>query len=377
MPLSEQDGSKRKFRGSMWVPSCARYQFGTAVLGRTLKIGHYKPDAAESGARLYDSLQLLLHGPHAETNFKWSGYSQADVAGAARLLLDRGVDVQQAVLSAGGSGSCWTGVSGQERTWAGKVMFRNEDCPGKKLRMTWSGLPSAEAAARRVDPAFLCIYGLDRMTNFPASTYAQLELEEAGARAVSRGVEEGRVTQNLAAVEKVRGCPCVPHPAEAFANSVQVNLVETCSAHSWLPTMFCVCIALFMLCRGVDRAYYTTAAVNARCLYVHMLKAGVLFIYVAHMFGKHANHYCKLHSLNGMSPCFCLGHMSWQSTVPWTAECSDGPHALFRYITGASTWSTQWLLSTAAMYACSNFSRLQHLLQATPPCALHRSRGSP
>jgi hypothetical protein len=76
----------------------------------------------------------------------------------------------------------------------------------KQKQLLWYGLPSAAAAAQKADCSYLAVQGLGCTTNFPASLYGRLQLEEAGEHAISKGVDGARVKASLEAVEKVGFC---------------------------------------------------------------------------------------------------------------------------------------------------------------------------
>jgi hypothetical protein len=184
--------------------SKGRYRFRVKCCGKGIALGSFSPDAAEPGARLYDSLQLLLHGPHADTNFAWSSYTRADIAAAASFLHAKGVDVHQAIAAARearGTTCDWIGVYQRagRATWEAQIRMG-----GSGWQFGWHGLVSAEAAAHRVDCGYLATRGLGCTTNFPASTYSQQQLQEAADFATGKGAEAARIQANLAAVEQVR-----------------------------------------------------------------------------------------------------------------------------------------------------------------------------
>jgi hypothetical protein len=198
------------FKGSFFARG--RYVFRYQGSGTAITLGSFKPDAAEAGARLYDAVLLLLHGPHADTNFEWNRYTRADVAAAALFLEAKGVDVKQAILSARNARgiTCnWIGVchtAGSTRTWRARTSGQRGENGGLSVRVEWDGMPSAEAAAHQADCGFLAVRGVGCITNFPASTYSQQQLEVAGDYAISKGaMSAARVEENLAAIQQVRG----------------------------------------------------------------------------------------------------------------------------------------------------------------------------
>jgi hypothetical protein len=198
-----------------------RIQFLCSVPSHGCKhLGTFNTDQAASGARLYDAAQLLIRGPRSDINFEWSSYSQADVQRAVDLLQAKGVDVHRAVVAAreGQRGNAWFGAQAQGATWYAHV----NDSSGQQLSMVWwCGLPSAEAAARQADCGLLAVKGMQcNFTNFPASAYSQLQLQQAGEHAISKGVEAALVKKNLEAVEKVR--ECAPHPFVARVEGVVI-----------------------------------------------------------------------------------------------------------------------------------------------------------
>jgi hypothetical protein len=195
------------FKGGTTIAATGNYKFAIYVLGKSRYLGTYQPESAETGARLYDSLQLLLHGPRANTTFKWSAYTQGDVAAAAEVLQMMGIDVAQAMVHARTPGN-WIGVNAMAGSWTATVtVYQGKGNPEIKVR--WYTLQSAEVAAQQADCGFLAVHGLSCTTNFPASQYSKLQLEQAGECAISKGVDEMRVRGNLEAVDKV--CfPAVP-----------------------------------------------------------------------------------------------------------------------------------------------------------------------
>jgi hypothetical protein len=198
-------GPMKAFKGGRYQhPGMHKYTFQMHVLDKLLHLGSYAPEAVESGARLYDALQLLLYGPFADANFEWSSYSQGDVAAAVSFLQAKGVDVHRAVVHARsklGSGA-WVGTRYHQLVWEAQVPYQGFIEAAQKV-VSWCGLPCAVAAAHQADRGLLAIQGLGCTTNFPASQYSKLQLEEAGQYAVSKGFGEARVGKNLAAVEQV------------------------------------------------------------------------------------------------------------------------------------------------------------------------------
>jgi hypothetical protein len=83
------------------------------------------------------------------------------------------------------------------------VTFQTGEDGGRKS-VHWCGQRSAEAAAHQADSCFLAMRGLGCTTNFPASTYSQQQLRQAGDYAVSKGVEAVRVEENLNDIAQVR-----------------------------------------------------------------------------------------------------------------------------------------------------------------------------
>jgi hypothetical protein len=203
-PHQPAHGNLPTLRGGSYLQSKSVYCFKAAVLGKQLSLGKFKPEEAEVGARKYDALQLLVYGPRAETNFEWSSYAQADVAAAAQFLQDKGLDVHQAVLCARQSrfGCEWYGVVVRGVAWAAKVQLCKKE-GSQRVDVAWSVSSSAEAAARQADCGRLAMRGLGCTTNFPASSYTKLQLEEAGRHATSKGVDAARVAACLEAVEQV------------------------------------------------------------------------------------------------------------------------------------------------------------------------------
>jgi hypothetical protein len=203
--VRSEGGSLQSYEGATWLSRDNVHRFVIGVLGTRLVLGTYKPEHADSGARLYDALQLLLHGPCANTTFPWRTYTQADVAAAAKVLESKGVDVHQAVVYAGEGlhAGQWTGVArlANGTSWRAQLFVNTKGSP--KLNIRWGAQQSAEGAARQADCGLLAIQGLRCTTNFPASAYHQPQLAAAGEHAISKGVEAARVKRNLAAVEQV------------------------------------------------------------------------------------------------------------------------------------------------------------------------------
>jgi hypothetical protein len=195
------------FKGSRFGNNSLSFQFQFCSGGNHgyAHLGEFKPEQAASGARLYDAAQILIRGPRADINFEWSSYTQADIQRAVDVLQAKGVDVQQVIAARQDmAGSEGLGVQAARESWRAQVTCCSGQQQMKHVR--WHGLPSAEAAARQADCGFLAVKGLGcAATNFPASAYSQLQLQEAGEHAVSKGVEAALVRKNLKAVEKVRG----------------------------------------------------------------------------------------------------------------------------------------------------------------------------
>jgi hypothetical protein len=195
------------FKGGSLVKG--RYRFRVKLSGKDINLGYLSPEAAEPGARLFDSLQLLLHGPHADTNFEWSSYTRADIAAAASFLEAKGVDVHQAIAAARaarGTTGDWIGVhqTAGRTSWAARIHCQVGNGAGYTTLHKSEGVLSAEAAAHQADCGLLATRGLGCTTNFPASTYSQQQLQEARNFATRVGAEAARVEGNLAAIEQVR-----------------------------------------------------------------------------------------------------------------------------------------------------------------------------
>jgi hypothetical protein len=208
-------GPVMDFKGGSWNVNCSKFDFCLSVSGKSVFLGQFSPEAAVAGARRRDALHLLLHGPHADTNFEWSSYTRADIAAAASFLEAKGLDVHQAVAFAREArGDGWNGVHFRKDrpSWTVHLQCQRGE-NGNRTAVDWYGLRSAEAAAHQADCGFLAIRGLGCTTNFPASTYSQQQLEAAGEYAVSKGAKAACVAENLAAVQQVRGragatCTC-------------------------------------------------------------------------------------------------------------------------------------------------------------------------
>jgi hypothetical protein len=224
-----------------------KYVFRTRVVGasRQLFLGSFAPEAAEPGARLYDSLQLLLHGPYADTNFEWSSYTRADIAAAASCLQAKGVDVHQAIAATREANSTceWIGVhrTPGRASWTISLHCQVGSNAGYATLHKKGGLVSAEAAAHQADCCLLATRGLGCTTNFPASTYGQQQLQEAADFAISKGVEAARVEENLAVIKQVRGLLLL---SVHMAPLVGVH-EEASASHRWfarVATPRCMCI---------------------------------------------------------------------------------------------------------------------------------------
>jgi hypothetical protein len=190
----------RQYKGAVWNHTNRTYDFSMTILGNSRNLGSYLPADADSGARRFDALQLLLLGPRAETNFAWGSYSQADIARVAECLKDGGVDVELAVADT----KRWVGsVSRTGQTWRA---YAEHNDKGNRISFTRGNLQTAAAAAWQVDCWMLPLKGVACTTakNFPASRYTQQQLKEAGELMISKGVRASLVNGNLEAIEKVR-----------------------------------------------------------------------------------------------------------------------------------------------------------------------------
>jgi hypothetical protein len=199
------------FKGCYRRKNYTSLTFQISTAGRCTSLGQFQPDAAEAGARLYDAVQLLLRGPHADTNFEWSSYTQADVAAAALFLEAKGLDVHQTVAATwDAKGACgWTGVTVHGGSCRPSVKCWAEEKGDRTTKaLAPGGLQGAEAAAHQADCAYLATRGLGCTTNFPASTYSQQQLQETGDYAISKGVPAAHVAANLEAVQQVCGLGC-------------------------------------------------------------------------------------------------------------------------------------------------------------------------
>jgi hypothetical protein len=107
------------FRGSSWNKQCSKFGFCLPVSGTATFLSDLlsSPEAAVAGARLRDTLHLLLRGPHADTKvFEWSSYTRADIEAAASFLEAKRLNVHQAytrlLLPQGRQGALvgWIGV---------------------------------------------------------------------------------------------------------------------------------------------------------------------------------------------------------------------------------------------------------------------------
>jgi hypothetical protein len=203
--------ARRSFKGGQFRAGNKfdfKFQFHFGASQRSSwPLGSFEPEQAATGARLYDAAQILIRGPRADINFEWSSYTQSDIQRAVEVLQAKGLDVHKAVVAREERpGSEWFGVRELGTSWQAHL----SRFPGqlRTLRkLSWHGLPSAEAAARQADCGCLAARGLGcTVTNFPASAYSQLQLQQAGEHAIRKGVEAALVEENLAAVEKVRAC---------------------------------------------------------------------------------------------------------------------------------------------------------------------------
>jgi hypothetical protein len=188
-------------KGCVWKPRSQKYRFQITLLRKSWTIGDYKPAAVEVGARRYDALQLLLHGPYANTNFPWSSYTQLDIAAAVQLLRARGVDVLLAVAASTRKG--WNGRFELRGTsWRAHLPVQ---LPGRiTITISWCGLSDTGEAALHLDRGALAVKGLGCTTTLPASAHSKQDLEETGKYVISKGVDAALVKQNLEAVEQVR-----------------------------------------------------------------------------------------------------------------------------------------------------------------------------
>jgi hypothetical protein len=198
----------RSFKGGHFRGGRFEFQFQfhfSASHKSAWPLGTFQPEQAASGARLYDAAQILVRGPCADINFEWSSYTQADIQRAVEVLQAKGLDVHQAVVAGEEKpGSEWFGVREHRASWQAHLSRFPGQQRNTTKAVTWQGLPSAEAAARQADCGCLAVRGLGcTVTNFPASAYSQLQLQQAGEHAVRKGVDVARVKENLEAVEKV------------------------------------------------------------------------------------------------------------------------------------------------------------------------------
>jgi hypothetical protein len=198
-------------RGCCRHPDWQGFQYQKRISGRVVHLGCYsikeghESKKAKAAARLYDAVELLLHGPYAETNSEWSAYTQADIASAVNFLEGKGINVHEAVAaSRDGQGAReWIGVTTQRGSaWRTKVNCKRENGKGQ-IAISWPWVSSAEAAAQQADCGLLAVHGLQATTNFPASSYSQQQLEKAQERAIRNGVDAERVQSNVEAVGKV------------------------------------------------------------------------------------------------------------------------------------------------------------------------------
>jgi hypothetical protein len=174
-----------------------------SCLGQTFSLRTHAAEAATSQARLYDAIQLLLHGPLACTNFQWSSYKQSDIRAAVAFLEAKGVDVHQAVAA----GQYAERIQFTAVQPCGGAAYRacfDFHQRGQRHRMAFGTFSSAEAAAGKADCGLLVVQGLNCTTNFPASSCDEADLHEAGEAAIAQGVEAVVVERNLEAVEQVR-----------------------------------------------------------------------------------------------------------------------------------------------------------------------------
>jgi hypothetical protein len=104
------------FKGSCWNPHAYKYDFYIVVQGTRVSLGSFPPDSAHIGAQSYDTALLALYGPTADTNYRSHDYTPTDIAGAAQLLQNAGINVHQAALAArGGNGPSWQQQWQQQR----------------------------------------------------------------------------------------------------------------------------------------------------------------------------------------------------------------------------------------------------------------------
>ena len=198
--------------GGTWRAEHQKFYFQANVLpGKQTYLGYFPPETAQEGARRYDVVHLLLHGPRANTNFPWSSYSKADFAAAVAYLHSKGINVVAAVVAAreARGKSDWVGItSPSDRS----MCYANVRCPVTCLvaggtrtkKICWSAVPSAEVAARTADCGRLAAQGLLCITNFRASFYTKEQVEEAGKHLIEKGGDRDVIEQNLQDVEQVR-----------------------------------------------------------------------------------------------------------------------------------------------------------------------------
>jgi hypothetical protein len=194
----------KAYKGATWLPDQEAYQFDVHFPnGGGAHLGHFTPAQAKHGAEAFDLLQLLIYGPFADTNFKWSHYTQENVAAAAAILSSGDVNLHAIIVLARLQKGEWLAVEEEPQgCWRASVSCKQQ---GEVIDgvVCSQGGASAEEAARDADRGLLVVEGLGCTTNFPASSYSAQELEEAGWYAMGVGVDPERVENNLEAVEQV------------------------------------------------------------------------------------------------------------------------------------------------------------------------------
>jgi hypothetical protein len=140
---------------------------------------------AETGARTYDCVHLLLHGPFAcTTNFPYTSYTAAALKAAAERLRQAGCDVEAAVaVCQRMRGPCaWGRVSSGAAPgeWVAETVVGDQ-----VTKCIFGPFTDPRAAARAADAALLVLEGPSEgrhpCLNFPLASYSEEEIQAARA----------------------------------------------------------------------------------------------------------------------------------------------------------------------------------------------------
>jgi hypothetical protein len=90
----------RAYKGGKFRAAKDEWDFYADVNGRHVFLGNFITKNVRVGARLRDSVEVLLHGVFADTNFDVSTYKPGNIQAAADLLRSKGISVRQARAAA-------------------------------------------------------------------------------------------------------------------------------------------------------------------------------------------------------------------------------------------------------------------------------------